>query len=51
MFDEQLAASSSLGSPLSESSCRGDVLRFNRWRGDRPVDKALIEKYLKYLSR
>jgi len=27
------------------------VLRFNLWRGDRPIDKALIEKYRKYLSR
>jgi site-specific recombinase XerD len=51
MLDEQLASSSSLGSPLSEASYRGDVLRFNRWRGDRPIDKALIEKYLKNLSR
>jgi site-specific recombinase XerD len=27
------------------------VLRFNQWRGDRPIDKALIERYLKHLSR
>jgi hypothetical protein len=27
------------------------VLRLNRWRGDRPIDKALIEKYPKHLSR
>jgi site-specific recombinase XerD len=51
MLDEQLAGSSALGSPLSERSYRGDVLRFNRWRGEAPIDKALIEKYLKYLSR
>ena len=51
MLDDQLSASSALGSVLSERSYRGDVLRFNLWRGDRPIDKALIEKYLKHLSR
>jgi site-specific recombinase XerD len=51
MLDDQLSSSSALGSILSERSYRGDVLRFNQWRGDRPIDKALIEKYLKYLSR
>jgi integrase len=51
MLDEQLAGSSALGSALSERAYRGDVLRFNRWRGERPIDKALIEKYLKHLSR
>jgi hypothetical protein len=51
MLDDQLSSSSALGSVLSERSYRGDVLRFNQWRGDRPIDKALIEKYLKYLSR
>ena len=51
MLDEQLASSSALGSQLSERSYRGDILRFNRWRSGRPIDKALIEKYLKHLSR
>jgi site-specific recombinase XerD len=51
MLDDQLSASSVLGSILSKRSYRGDVLRFNLWRGDRPIDKTLIEKYLKYLSR
>jgi site-specific recombinase XerD len=51
MLDNQLSASSALGSMLSERSYRGDVLRFNQWCGDRQIDKALIEKYLKFLSR
>ena len=51
MLDDQLSGSSALGSVLSERSYRGDVLRFNQWRGDRPIDKALIKKYLKHLSR
>ena len=51
MLDDQLSASGALGSILSERSYRGDVLRFNLWRGDRPIDKALIENYRKYLSR
>jgi len=29
---------------LSERSYHGDVLRVNQWCGDRPIDKALIEK-------
>jgi site-specific recombinase XerD len=41
MLDDQLSSSSALGSILSERS----------YRGDRRIDKALIEKYLKYLSR
>jgi hypothetical protein len=36
MLDDQLSASSTLGSVLSERSCRGDVLRFDLWRGGRP---------------
>jgi hypothetical protein len=51
MLDDQLSGLSALGSVLSECSYRGDVLRFNQWRGDRPIDKALIEKYPEYLSR
>jgi hypothetical protein len=51
MLDDQLSASRALGYVLSERSYRGDVLRFKQWRGDRPIDKALIEEYPKYLSR
>ena len=50
MLDDMFSVSSALGFVLSERSYRGDVLRFNQWCGDRPIDKALIEKYLKYLS-
>ena len=41
ILDDHLSASSALGSVLSERS----------YRSDRPSDKALIEKYLEYLSR
>jgi site-specific recombinase XerC len=36
--------------PASENSYRLDLLRFNAWRGDRPISKALIQKYLKAMS-
>ena len=51
MLDYQLSASSTLSSVLYERSYRGDVLCFNQRRGNRPIDKALIEKHLKHLSR
>ena len=42
-----ISINSALGFALSERSYRGDLLRFNRWRGDRPIDKALREIYFK----
>ena len=51
VLDDQLSASSAFGSVLSERSFRDDVLRFNQRRGYQPIDKVLIDKYLKYLSR
>jgi site-specific recombinase XerD len=54
LLEHQLTTSSALGSKDSEASYRMDLVRFNRWRLQRPVDqqkidKTLIEEYLKYM--
>ncbi len=48
MLEEKLK-DSPIG-PASVQSYRLDLLRFNAWRGDRPIHKTLIEKYLKAMS-
>jgi site-specific recombinase XerD len=54
LLEHQLTTSSALGSKDSEASYRMDLVRFNRWRLERPadlqkIDKTLIEEYLKYM--
>ena len=54
LLEHQLTTSSTLESKDSEASYRMDLIRFNRWRLQRPVDqqkidKTLIEEYLKYM--
>jgi len=54
LLEHQLPTSSALGSKDSESFYRMDLVRFNRWRVQRPIDqqkidKTLIEEYLKYM--
>jgi site-specific recombinase XerD len=51
LLEEQLKQSGSLGSDNSERAYRSDVRRFNEWRAGRPVNKTLIEMYLKSLKK
>jgi site-specific recombinase XerD len=49
LLDDQLKVSG-LGSGHSERAYRGDIIRFNKWRGERSITKSLVTEYLRHLS-